>query len=260
MSDDNQEISYTAPVSAPEPGATAATEDVNNESQAGEEQAQEDRTFTQDEYERALQKERAKVERKVRREFEARAQEAQRPSNQPEPTREEYASDVDFFDALIDHRADVKVAHHEQQKQQTAVNTTYAEREEVFSEQYSDFQDVVYKATDEGGPAISQLMAEAIKTSEVGPALGYYLGNNVNESHRIFKLSPIDQVRELTRLEAKLGGNATPPPKKVSSAPDPITPVAGTRASTVKYDVTDPRSDKMSHADWIAARNKSANR
>lgn len=253
MSDET--LNSEAAAAAPDMGATAAT-DVADTGTPGDEESQETRTFTQEEVNKIAQKEREKSERRIRREFEARALEAQRPANQPPPTRAEFSTDADFVDALTDHKADIKLAQREQQRQQSDAITVYADREEVVREKYSDFQEVVYKTPDMGGPACSDLMFEVYKTSEMGPEMAYYLGKNIEESHRIYQLSPVDQVRELTRLEAKLSTGTATPARKVSSAPDPITPVAGTRATTPKYDTTDPRSIKtMSASEWIEAEN-----
>ena len=260
--DDKEVIITEAAATAPESGATAATEDANDGTQAGgDEQAQDDqeepRTFTQEELDAAISKRVAKAERALRREWETRAAEAQRPANGNPPTRDLFPvgddGDQAYWDASVDYVSDQKLMQREQQKQQTSVKTAYQEREEAVRDKYPDF-DVAYKHPSEGGPAISQLMADVIRKSEHGPELFYHLGKNVNESHRICGMDPIDQVRELTRLEAKVAAN--PSVRKVSSAPEPIKPIAGAAPTPVKYSTTDPRSIKtMSDSEWIAAEN-----
>ena len=272
-SDDSQEVSYVAPTSAPEPEVTATSDDADTGTQAGgDEQAQDDqdqddqkepRTFTQDELDKIVQKERAKAERAIRRDLERQQQEARRPANGPAPDRNEFpagdAGDVAFWNASVDFASDHKLMQREQQTQQTQVKTQYQEREEAAYDKYPDFKESVYKDPHQGGPAVTHLMADVIAKSELGPEMAYHLAKNVTESHRIYALDPIDQVRELTKLEAKLA--ASPKHKRVSSAPEPIRPIAGSAPVNLRYGVEDPRSDKsMTHEQWIAERNKTANR
>lgn len=267
MSDENQEFSYTAPASAPEPEATAATEDVETGAQEGQEEGSEEqkeqRTFTQEELDKIVQERVAKAERKAKRDLEAKQAEVQRPANYAPPTREQFpegdAGDTAFFNAAVEYTADLKVLQREQQVQEVKLKTVYQEREESAREKYPDFNEVTQLHPSKGGPAITPLMADVIYKSEFGPEIAYHLAKNVNESHRIYEMDPIDQVREMTKLEVKMAGKS--PAKKTSSAPEPIKPVAGSAPVTPKYGVDDPRSDKtMSHAEWIAQRNKTAPR
>lgn len=269
MSDDNEnsEVSYVAAAPAPEPEVTATTEDVENDAQEGQEDGSEEqkeqRTFTQEEVNRIAQENREKGERKARRDLEARNAEAQRPANGPIPTRDHFpageAGDTAFFNAAVDYTADQKVMQREQQNQEVKVKTVYQEREEGVREKYPDFQDVVYKDPDKGGPAITPLMKAILLKSEHGPEMVYHLGKNVNESHRIYEMDPIDQVKAMTKLELEMSTKT--PAKKTSGAPAPIKPVSGGAPVTPKYGVDDPRSDKsMTHAEWIAQRNKTASR
>lgn len=265
--DENQEISYVAPASAPESGATAASEDADTGTQVGSDEPaqdeQEPKTFTQEELDKIVQERVAKAERKARRELEAKAAEAQRPANYAPPDRNQFpagdAGDQAFWNASVDYTADLKVMQREQQKQEVQTKTVYQEREESVREKYPDFTEVTQLHPSKGGPAITPLMADVIYKSEYGPEIAYHLGKNVNESHRIYEMDPIDQVREMTKLEVKMAGKN--PAKKVSSAPEPIKPIAGAATTHPKYGVEDPRSDKtMSHAEWIAQRNKTASR
>lgn len=263
-SDDNQEISYVAPASAPEPEVTATSEDVDTGTQAGgdeptQDDQEEPRTFTQDELDKIIQKERAKAERAIRRDLERQQQEARRPANGPAPTFEEFNGDAAaFIEALSDWKADQKLVQREHQTHQQTVVASYEERvEKARDTVYPDYDDVVGKPFEEGGPAISDLMADAIRMENNGTDIAYYLGKNVKESVRIAKLSPVQQAIEIGKLAVSLASKA--PVKKVSSAPEPIRPISGSAPATLKYGVDDPRSDKtMTHAEWIKARNKAA--
>ena len=91
---------------------------------------------------------------------------------------------------------------------------------------------------------------ETIQTSDVGPDVAYYLGSNPKEADRISRLSPILQAKEIGRIEVALA--ASPPVKRTTSAPPPISPVTPTSNGAPAYDTTDPRSvSSMSTSEWI---------
>jgi hypothetical protein len=78
-----------------------------------------------------------------------------------------------------------------------------------------------------GLPTLSPAVQEAIMDSDVGPKLADHLGSNTRELNRISALPPLQQARELAKLELKL---ATPPartPKIATDAPAPTQQVRG---------------------------------
>jgi len=242
---------------APELETTAGDESAETGSPAGGDEPQETKTFTQEELERAIQKERAKAERRVRREMEAKQQEAQRPANKAAPTFDQFNGDAEaYVEALSDWKADQKLVQREQQTYQQTTVASYEERvEKARDTHYPDYDDVVGKPYEEGGPAISPLMGDAIMMEANGVDVAYYLGKNVSESVRIAKMPPLQQALEIGKLAVKLAGE-TPPTKKVSSAPHPIKPV-GSRTVSGVTDPSDPRSVKsMSTEQWMKARNR----
>jgi hypothetical protein len=241
----SEEITPQAAVAVPEQETTAVPESVDTETPEAE-----PKTFTQEELNETISKRLAKERRKWEREQAARAAEDQRPPQGP-PAPDQFKSLDEYTDALADYKAEQKLAKQEVQKRYNEVEATYAEREEEARTKYDDFQEVAYKHPRDGGPAISNEMADVIKASDIGPEIAYYLGKNPDESRRIFGLHPLLQAREIGKIEVNLTAN--PPAKKASSAPDPIKPV-GTRSSTPSYDTTDPRSIKtMSTSEWIEA-------
>lgn len=234
-----------AVVTAPDQENTAVTDAVETTPEE-----QEPKTFTQEELDRIIAAEKAKVERKLRREMTQQVQEAQRPANQAVPHPDQFESAEDYVEALAEYRLDQKLAEREAQQQRKQVDSTYAEREEEVRTKYSDFENVAYNPDLRITPA----MAEVIKASEIGPEVAYHLGKNPKEAERIANLSPLAQAREIGKLEASLT-TTSPTGKKASSAPEPIRPV-GSRAATPKYDTTDPRSTStMSDSEWIKAEN-----
>lgn len=235
-----------AVTTAPVTGDTTPPDAVDN----GASDEAEPKTFTQEELNAIIAKEKAKERRRLERE---RAQQAEQPraSSTEAPRPDQFNTAEDYIEAVADWKAEQKITQREQQKRQNEVKTSYAEREESAREKYSDFQDVVYS----DDLAISRVMMEAIIESDLGPEVAYHLGKNPREAERISGLSPVAQAREIGKIEASLASKS-PDMKKPSSAPEPIKPV-GTRASNPTYDTSDPRSTKtLSASEWINARNK----
>lgn len=106
---------------------------------------------------------------------------------------------------------------------------------------FEDFEDVAY-----GHNFMDLDLAEQIFEMKKGPEVAYHLGSNLDEAERIFSLTPVQRARELTKLEFQVEALK---PKKVSDAPDPISPLGN--SETVQ---TDP--DKMTADEWRAWRNK----
>ena len=124
----------------------------------------------------------------------------------------------------------------------------YHDREEEARGKYDDFEQVAYNPK----LSVTDVMAQTIQASEIGPDVIYWLGSNPKEAARISTLPAILQAREIGKIEAKLADN--PPVKKTSTAPAPIAPVAARASGSPAYDTTDPRSIKtMSTSEWIEA-------
>lgn len=234
-----------AVIPAPESESTAAPETVDTPTP----EEQEPKTFTQEDLDRIIAAEKAKVERKLRREMAQRTEQVQAPTEAPNPER--FKTAEEYVEALADWKAEQKIANREVEQQRKQLDATYEEREEAVRTKYTDFETVAYNPD----LRITPEMAEVIKASDLGPDLAYHLGKNPSEADRISRLSPLAQARELGKIEATLV--ATPPTgKKASSAPEPIRPV-NARTTTPKYDTTDPRSvNTMSASEWIKAENE----
>lgn len=105
-------------------------------------------------------------------------------------------------------------------EQRTAAQTAFQAhkgREEAYAKDKPDFQDKVYKSE----WVCTADMAAAIQSSDDGPAVSYHLANNPDEARRIAALSPIAQVRELGKIEARLAPASTTTTNTVSNAPPP---------------------------------------
>jgi hypothetical protein len=234
---------------APEQVATAAPElEVKAPEKTEDKPA---KTFTQEELDRIVEKRLAKEQRKFEREQSRLMQEAQQKVVAP-PKLEEGDTVETYAEKLADQKAEQKaeelVKRREEQKRSSDIEESYFEREDAARSKYEDFQQVAYSDNHQ----VTMTMAEAIRESDLGPDIAYYLGTNPSESNRIAKLTPLSQAKEIGRIEAKL--QAEPPkPVKTTSAPAPIKPVTA-QAASQSYDTSDPRSVKtMSTSEWIAA-------
>ena len=234
-----------ADTSAPELEATAAP--APEVTTPDEQSTEASKTFTQEEVDAAIGKRLARDQRKWEREQAARAAEANRPPAAM-PSADQFNSVDDYAEALATRKAEELLARRDAQKQRTEFVEAYHDREEDARNKYDDFEQVAYNPN----LRITDVMAETIQTSDVGPDVAYFLGSNPKEADRIARLPPILQAKEIGKIEARLASD--PPVKKSSSAPSPISPVTARGSGSPAYDTTDPRSVKaMSTSDWIAA-------
>lgn len=246
MEGENLEIQ--ADVAAPEQGITTAPESVETET-SNQDVEKESKTFTQEELEAAIGKRLAKERRKMEREFAAKLTQPVQQTPAEPPTPGQFETWEAYAEALAEQKAQEKLAQQQAHQRQTEVENAWLDRVEKATEKYDDFEQVVIK-----NPTlqITPEMAEAIKTSDNGPDVAYWLALNPQEASRIARLTPLQQAREIGKIEVKVA--AEPIVKKTSSAPEPITPVTAKRTSVPSYDTTDPRSTKtMSDSEWILA-------
>ena len=235
--------------SAPAPEVTATPEDAQNAPEVAEnqpEQTPEEKKFTQAEIDAMISKRLAREQRKWEREQQAKA--TQQVVKTEVPPIDQFESPDAYAEALAIRKAEELLAQREFQKQQAAVEDAYHEREEEARAKYDDFEQVAYNPQ----LRVTDVMAETIKASDMGPDLAYWLGTNPKEADRISRLSPLLQAREIGKIEARLGTN--PIVKPTTSAPAPISPVTARTSGNPSYDTTDPRSVKaMNTSDWIEA-------
>ena len=244
MSDEEQAVAEISP--APEQEATAAPESV----ETTPEEQQSTKSFSQEELDAIVGKRLAREQRKWEREQALRLaeQQAKQPVAPP-PAPDDFENAQAYAEALANQRAQELLAQREAAQQQAALLESYKDREEEARDRYEDFEQVAYNPN----LPVTDVMAQAIQASDIGPEVIYYLGSNPKEASRISRLSPVLQAKEIGKIEVNLTSN--PPVKKTSTAPAPLAPVTATRSNSgPRYDTTDPRSLKsMSTSDWIEA-------
>ena len=244
MSDEEQAVAEISP--APEPEATAAPESADTTP----EEQQPTKSFSQEELDAIVSKRLAREQRKWEREQAQRLaeQQAKQPVAPP-PAPDDFENAQAYAEALANQRAQELLAQREAAAQQAALLESYKDREEEARDRYEDFEQVAYNPN----LPVTDVMAQAIQASDIGPEVIYWLGSNPKEASRISRLSPVLQAKEIGKIEVNLTSN--PPVKKTSTAPAPLAPVTATRSNSgPRYDTTDPRSLKsMSTSDWIEA-------
>lgn len=245
-----EEVQNLAEVdSAPSPEVTTTPENVEQKSVVADESTEqpvEEKKYSQAEIDAMIGKRLAREQRKWEREQAQRSVERQvAPSEIPTP--DQFQSPNDYAD-FIRLEAEKLVQQREAAKQQSQVLESYQEREEQARDKYDDFEQVAYNPN----LPITNVMAETIQHSDIGPELAYYLGTNPKDAERISRLTPFMQAKEIGKIEAKLADN--PPVKKTTSAPAPISPVTARTTGSPALDTTDPRSIKsMTTSQWIEA-------
>lgn len=229
------------------PAVDTAPEELGT-APAGTEERQEPvapevKTFTQEEFDKIVSREKAKARRQAEREFAARS-EVKRPVVDVNP--DNFETTEAYVEALAEKKAADMIEQRDKARQATTIETSFRDKEDDAREKYADYEAVAYTAP------ISDLMADVIKASDIGPDLAYHLGKNPDEAERIASLSPLLQAKELGKLELKLA-DMPKEGKQTTKAPAPISPVTPGGAVKV-YDTTDPRSIKaMDTSAWIEA-------
>ncbi len=225
-----------------------APETAEQEPEKPSEEPKAEKTFTQAELDKIVQKEKAKLERRNERqriESETRLK-VQSEQQQPivelgeKPIQDNYSTYEDYLEALAEYKAVEIVEKREAaKKQQESEKLQQAEIErqsdrrrtllEVGEDKYDDFEDVVKGSKLQ----IAEPAYLAMLESDISADLVYHLAKNDDEAERISKMSPYAQAKEIGKLEDKL---AAKQPIKKSDAPKPITPVSGSKDFTKRYE------------------------
>jgi len=242
-----EEVQALAEVdSAPTTDVTATPEVAESTPEVAETQPA--KTFSQEELDAAIGKRLAREQRKWEREQAQRQSEQQTLRAAPTASAEQFESTEAYAEALAIQKAEELIAKREAAKQQSQVLESYHDLEEEARSKYDDFEQVAYNPK----LSVTNVMAETIQSSEIGPELAYYLGSNPKEAERISRMTPLSQAKEIGKIEAKLV--SAPPVKKTTSAPAPISPVTARSSGAPAFDTTDPRSTKtMTDSQWIEA-------
>lgn len=198
--------------------------------------------LTREKHEERRAKEQAESEARYWRE---QAQHAQ-PQRQPEPTQpqgkptlEQYGNDWNAYEEARDNwvltqaRQSFVQEHQQwqQQQQQEARQAKFSERVAALERESPGAWEQAIAAP----VATTPVMLEAIAESEIGPKVGVYLAQHLDEALAITRLPPMQQAVAMGRIEAKLLSAPPPPPRPtVTRAPPPPPSVSGANAVPTK--------------------------
>lgn len=241
----NPEVAQDNKAALPEVDTQATTEEPTAEA----------KTFTQEELNDIVKKEKAraeaKAERRVLKALEriapAPAQpQSQAPQMEARPARRDGESDDAYIERVADWKLDQRERASHQQKAQEQTQTLAKKTEGLYAEasKLPGFDREEFDAL-----PLTPILAQTLVESDQAPQLMAYMSAHPEEVDRIAALSPARQAAEIGKLEAKVA--AAP---KVSKAPAPITPI-GSRGSGSNGD---PAS--MSVDQWAAHMKKQGSR
>lgn len=173
------------------------------------------------------------------------------------PVSEDFETHDEYVEALTDWKVDQ--TERAKVEKQTANQSKEQEADffaviDAGSDRYADFDEVARKQPADGGPEITPAMLEAMMESDDPVELAYYLGNNVEESKKIARMSPVGAARALGKIEERFsaGGAQNPKPTPQKTKTKDITPSSPITGKTIP----DKDLSKMSTDDFMNSRNK----
>jgi hypothetical protein len=213
---------------------------------------------TEDPIPKGVQK---RIDRAVRQKYEAEARakmleervaamearqapQQQRQQDDGKPTIDKF----DNFDDYVDAKADWKYEQREKERlakeelqrvehEQRQVHAGWNKRIAAATAEMPDFEEVLSSSD----IPMTKVMEYAIKRSDIGPKLAYYLANNPDEAEQLAEMDTEKVIRTLGRIEERLSN--TKPVVQTTNAPPPLKPI-GSKAVVTK----DP--GKMSDAEY----------
>jgi hypothetical protein len=184
-------------------------------------------------------------------ELEAKAKPQESPQA-GEPTLAQFDYDPEKYAAAKADFAKTQTAKELEAKQRTEAQqqankkllSDWEEKATRGSDKYDDWDEKV------GDIKPTMPFIAAMMEADIADDIAYHLGTHPKEAQRIASLSPLSQIREIGKLEAKLLAKAAEP-KTPSKAPAPVVPLTG--AGTP---VTSEPSDNDDIGQWIKKRQK----
>lgn len=204
--------------------------------------------------------------RKLRRELQAKQSRAEAEA-EPIKARTEFDTDEEFNEYLVDQgaqRAERRIeSAREQQEFQS--NRDKLESDVEAFDASNDLDGKMAEAMFAPDTPITQVVAQHFEDAETDAELRmgvakHLLVDKPKELSRIAGLSPVQQSREMVKLETKIAKDIAKmkaEKSKTSKAPAPPKPVDGSDPGVSdKANPTSPESDQLSTKEWIARRNK----
>lgn len=211
----------------------------------------------------------AERERQARLDMENRVKELEAKINppaqtepDPKPTPDQFNDAYEYAEALSEWKTDQKLRERDQQEmarraaeEQARQTAEFAKRVEAAKKDLPDFDEMIASAAD---VQVSAPVTDAIRESEYGPQILYYLAENQDFAQELGQKSLISQLREIGKIEARFekSGSVERTPKsaaKVTKAPPPISPLKPT-AAAMDGGLDANREFHGTYSQWKAAR------
>ena len=270
MADENQ-----LGVVTPEPDAQVQNADAAPDTAPEvEQEAQPEKTFTQAELDKIVQREKAKAERRseratgeLRQQIEKLSESINELRTKPQseasraadeaPKRDQFDTYEDFVEAKAEYKAlqkvreelgkrDTKVAEETQKQTNERMQREFQKatqaRVEAGQKLYADFDAVINEAFDDGLINAGSPLHYALIEDEDGHKLAYHLAKHPEDAERINALPERAMLRELGKLAVKLSDKPT------ANKPPPIDPIGG------RGNPGTALRDDLSTAEWMRRR------
>ena len=190
------------------------------------------------------------------------------PASQPNPDAEPREADFEdyasYLKALGRFEARQALKEEREKAEAAKVQAALDERLRAVREKHPDFDEVLDSASEYEVPGSALV---AIQDSEIAGELMYHLATNVEDLEKLQGMNPVQQVKFIARLEAKLqdqpateekpAAPAHPKPKAaVSNAPNPIKPTPGASSERRPFDPHTAASDDPRWPEYRRERQK----
>jgi len=157
------------------------------------------------------------------------------------PIIDNFATYDEYTEALTDWKVEQKLVNRDKEarnieieKQKAKEQQTWQEKIDSLSDDYEDYEEVVGSAFN--NVQLDQAVIDAAK--EAGPEVIYKMAQNKELAAKIAKMSAVQAIKEIVRLESEL----STPTVKISKSSEPIKPGRGTAKTTVKLESLDTDS------------------
>ena len=197
-----------------------------------------------------------------------------KPLEKPVKPKQEDFADFDQYEAekdkyyedLADYKVALALRAQEEKKQEAAKQANVQELDEWKGQMiadgvatFPDFEEITFDPIVPITMDVLKAVQACTKDEVVSHAeIVYYLGKNIREAAKISRMTPDAMGREIGAIAEKIAADKAkvespppepkPEPKKISSAPPPITPVRGTSTVVTK------NPEKMTNKEYRAWR------
>ena len=170
------------------------------------------------------------------------------------PNQDDFETYEQFQEALVDWKLNLRLSERSAaereridresaRRAQADLVATHEARIDGFRSEHDDFDAVIEQGKN---LPMTRPMQDSVLHSDMGPAVMYHLCRFPEECDRIAAMAPMEAIREMGKLEARIEAATTGPVSSaatITRAPRPIKPVGGgATASTVPLDQMDYQS------------------